>query len=76
VKTENKSVLAFYRQYEDERILVLSNLSGLERSVKLSLGKTTYSAIDLISGIPIENKSGNELDMVLAPYQYRWTLLE
>jgi maltose alpha-D-glucosyltransferase/alpha-amylase len=70
---ENTKVLAFIREYEDEKILVVTNLSKFSQVVQLDLSKYKDS-------IPIEIFSQNEFPPIgdlyymftLNPYDYYW----
>ncbi len=73
---QEKSVLAFYRGYEEQRILVISNLSGSVQPVQIALKEKLFStAVELTSGEPITATSGNAIKLVLKPYQYLWIQL-
>ena len=73
----NAQVLAFVREYEDERILVIANLSKYTQMVPLDLA-------DYAGSTPVELYSQNRLLEVkespyvvtLAPYAYYWLALE
>ena len=61
---ENPKVLAFFRSYEDETILVIINLSRFAQAVYLDL--SAYSGC-----VPVDLFSGNEFPQIKdSPYQF------
>ncbi len=72
----NSKVLAFIRRYEDEKILVVANLSRFSQFVELDLSKFK-------GNVPIEIFSGNEFPpigdlyymLTLTAYDYYWFLI-
>jgi len=69
----NKSILAYLRQYEDEEILILNNLSSEIQKFKLSLkGSRQVDLVELFhSGSPNQphmHRGG----FVLEPYGFSW----
>ncbi len=73
----NRKVLAFVRQYEDERILVVANLSRFAQGVELDLAKHQHT-------VPIEVFGRNHFPPVteqpyflsLGPYAFHWFHLQ
>jgi maltose alpha-D-glucosyltransferase/alpha-amylase len=60
------AIAAYQRNYRDETLLILQNLS--DQAVE---AKITHSGTDLLSGEPV---AGGALP--LAPFQYRWLLIQ
>jgi len=69
----NRKVLAFLRQYDDERILVVANLSRFSQGVELELQKFQGSVLLEIFGVsrfpPITQEP---YFLSLAPYSFYW----
>lgn len=73
---DSTAVLAYIRQYEDETILVVNNLSSSSQSVSLEL--TSFSGISpqgILSGASFPPVAGRPYVLALDPYQYLWLLL-
>ena len=74
---DNAKILAFTRTYEDETLLIISNLSRFSQSAEIELS-------DYHDAVPVELFSKNHFPAVgelpyhftLAPYAYQWFLLE
>jgi len=69
----NRKVLAFFRQFEDERILVVANLSRFSQGVELDLRKFQGSALWEVFGVsrfPPVTQAPYFLS--LAPYSFYW----
>ncbi len=69
----NRKVLAFFRQFEDERILVVANLSRFSQGVELELQKyqgSTPLEIFGVSRFPAVTQEPYFLS--LAPYSFYW----
>jgi maltose alpha-D-glucosyltransferase/alpha-amylase len=77
-ETGNLSVAAYWRVYEQERILVLNNLSAEQQTLQLTLPEPTRSywtpdcPQDLFTAKPVPLVQGKYLDIALHPFQYRW----
>jgi maltose alpha-D-glucosyltransferase/alpha-amylase len=70
---QNRKVLAFFRQYEDERILVVANLSRFSQGVELDLQKFQGSTLWEVFGVsrfPPVTQAPYFLS--LAPYSFYW----
>jgi maltose alpha-D-glucosyltransferase/alpha-amylase len=73
----NRKVLAFVRQYEDERVLVVANLSRFAQAVELDLSKHQNM-------VPVEVFGRNHFPAIidhpyflsLGPYGYHWFHLQ
>ena len=69
----NRKVLAFFRQFDDERILVVANLSRFSQGVELDLQKFQGAMLQEIFGVtrfpPITQEP---YFLSLAPYSFYW----
>jgi len=72
VECESLAVAAYLRQYQDERVLVVNNLSGKQQSVALKLPFGAARLEDLLGGQPLPVPEGGTLPLELKPYQYLW----
>ena len=70
---ENRKVLAFIRRYQDEVILVVTNLSRFAQPAELPLqrweGKTP---IELLGRVPFPRIGELPYFVTLAPYGFYW----
>jgi len=72
VECESLAVAAYLRQYQDERVLVVNNLSGKPQKVALKLPFGAAQLEDLLGGQPLPAAEGGTLLLELKPYQYLW----
>jgi maltose alpha-D-glucosyltransferase/alpha-amylase len=72
VECEALAVAAYLRQYQDERVLVVNNLSGKPQKVALKLPFGAAQLEDLLGGQPLPAAEGGTLLLELKPYQYLW----
>lgn len=73
---ESIAVLAYIRQYEDETILVVNNLSGSPQLVALELASFAGSSPrDILSGESLPPVADKPYILALDPYQYLWLRL-
>ncbi len=76
--TGNPSIAAYWRVYENERILVINNLAGEAQTVQVTLPAPSGSLWlsehpqDLLGAGPQPFVQGQDLLLGLEPYQYRW----
>ena len=77
LETENSSVLAILRKYEDEVILVLGNFSDQEQVVKVRTPEYLgCEKLELFTEIP-HGFSGDEFHRsLLGAYEYQWLLVK
>ena len=69
----NRKVLAFLRQFEDERILVVANLSRFSQGVELDLQKYQGATLSEIFGVTRFPAIPQEpYFLSLAPYSFYW----
>ncbi len=69
--SENTKILLFLREYKDERILVILNLSKNAQSADLDLSKYEgFNLQDVFSGISFPQISKSKYSMTFGPYGY------
>ncbi len=66
VDVGTKSVAAYLRTYQDERLLILNNITNEKQQVEIP-NKFPGSAVDIFTQEMIKIQ-----DLFLLPYQYRW----
>lgn len=70
---DRAQILAFWRSFESQRMLILHNLSGVASQFSFDLDSlSTCSFRDAFSGEEIEIRPGDLFQTELGPYQYRW----
>jgi len=70
---DTPAVAAYWRRYQDDRLLIVQNLSDTARQVQISLpGLETAGVQDILSGLPAVVVHSGRLDITLAPYGYHW----
>jgi maltose alpha-D-glucosyltransferase/alpha-amylase len=68
-----ESVAAYWREYGDQRLLVLNNLSASDQFVKLALPAGFYpDPFDLFTGLRHPLSAAGHLELSLGPFEYRW----
>jgi maltose alpha-D-glucosyltransferase / alpha-amylase len=73
---DNGRVLAFIREYEDERILVVANLSRYAQAVELDLADMHGVApIEMFGRTPFPRIGSTPYPVTLNPYAFYWFLL-
>lgn len=76
VLPEQKEVLAYIRQYEDDVILAVVNLSSRFQQTTLDLAEFRGSTVtDLFDRSPFPDVSGSPYPLTLAPRGYYWLQL-
>lgn len=71
-----KEVLAYIRSYQDERVLVVQNLSEHLQHVELDApGSNPLQLTELLTGRQLDILKGNKLVFDLKPFDYLWILL-
>jgi maltose alpha-D-glucosyltransferase/alpha-amylase len=74
---ENYRVLAFVRQYEDEAVLVVANLSRFVQYAQLDLGRWKgISPLELMGGSELPAIGEAPYLLTLSPYAFYWFSLE
>jgi maltose alpha-D-glucosyltransferase / alpha-amylase len=74
---ENRRVLAFFRVYENERILVLANLSHLVQYVELDLSAYDgLTPVEVFGRTPFPPIGELPYFLTLGPYAFYWFALE
>ncbi len=77
LSTENPKVLSFIRQYQDEHVLVVVNLSRLAQVVDLDLSRFSgYSPEEVFSKNKFPTIKEIPYILTLGPYDYYWFLLQ
>jgi maltose alpha-D-glucosyltransferase/alpha-amylase len=73
---ENPRVIAFVRQWEEERILVVANLSRFAQAVQLDLAEFQGTApIEMFGRTPFPRIGGAPYSITLGPHAFYWFLL-
>jgi maltose alpha-D-glucosyltransferase/alpha-amylase len=74
---KNVAVLAYLREYKDQSILVLNNLSATRQQVVLDLSDLAgQQLVDLLTAEVLARPASASLPVVLEGYGYRWLGLE
>ncbi|WP_455383154.1 maltose alpha-D-glucosyltransferase, partial [Salinispira pacifica] len=77
INSDNPKVLAFVRSYEDERILVVVNLSRFSQPVALELSEFDgYTPEEVVSGNEFPTIREEPYVLTLGFYDYYWFTLE
>ncbi len=73
---DNRKVLAFIRQYEEERILIVANLSRFPQAVELDLHKFQGEVlVEMFGGAEFPAITDKHYVLSLAPHAFYWFLL-
>ena len=73
---DNGRVLAFVREHEDERILVVANLSRFAQAVELDLADVQgVTPIEMFGRTPFPQVGATPYLVTLSPYAFYWFLL-
>ena len=74
---DNAKILAFTRTYEDETLLIISNLSRFSQSAEVDLSEYPEAVpVELFSKNRFPRVDERPYHFTLAPYAYQWFLLE
>ncbi len=74
---ENDHILAFFRQYDGDTILVIANLSRFVQPVELDLSEFEgWRPVELFGKVHFPEISGSAYPMTLGPHAFYWFLLE
>ena len=69
-------MLAFIREYEDERILIVANLSRYAQAVELDLGDMQgVTPVEMFGRTPFPTVGPGPYTVTLNPYAFYWFLL-
>ncbi len=69
----NTAVAAYLREYEDERFLILNNLSDQIQSAVIPIPRPRkIHPIDILTGRKLRPLQNNHLTIMLVPYRYLW----
>src|SRR5262249_20856261 len=73
---QNRRILAFFRQHEEERLLVVANLSRFVQYVELDLSKHEgLVPVELFGGTPFPRVAAAPYLLTLAPHSFYWFVL-
>jgi maltose alpha-D-glucosyltransferase/alpha-amylase len=72
LELSNRAVLAYVREYEGERILLLHNLASTGQETTLDLSGRVGRIVDLLSGEVWVSAASTTFPVALEPYGYRW----
>ena len=76
VECEPLAVAAYLRQYGDDRVLVINNLSGQRQAAALKLPFAAGQPMDLLGKQPLPPAQDSLVNLELGPYQYLWARFE
>src|SRR5690606_11793906 len=77
LQPENRKILAFIRRFEDERILVIANLSRFVQGVSLDLSEFAgMSLIEMFGRVEMPGVTENPYFLTLGPHSFYWFSLE
>lgn len=78
IYVDNPKVLAFTRQYEDETLLIVVNLSKYAQPAELELKQfTNYTPVEVFSKNPFPViKENSSYFFTLAPHSFHWFVLQ
>jgi len=76
VEPENEKVLAYWRAYQTQRVLVVANLSAEPQTVEFSLEIFHgHEPRDLLTDSVLPAIDGKPYELTLEPYAYHWLLI-
>ena len=74
---DNRKVLAFVREYNDERILVVANLSRFSQYVELDLSRfQNMAVVEVFGHSPFPNVGGEPYKLGIGPHGFFWFSIE
>jgi len=74
---ENRKVLSYLRRYENENILIVTNLSHLAQQTQLDLSEFTgWRPVDLFGRVEFAPITDGKYYFTLSPYAFYWFSLE
>jgi len=77
LSTNNESVLAYLRQYEDQTLLIINNLSSEAKQIHLDLKQFNFNKVfDLFFDDPPTIIASQDNSFELPGYGYRWFKLD
>jgi len=77
LKTENRKILVFFREHENELLLIIANLSRFSQYVELDLKKFNgYSVIEMFSGERFPSIGELPYFLTLGSHGYYWFALQ
>lgn len=72
---ENPQIASYFRVFEDEKILVLNNLSDKIQEETFQINLRPGKPIDLLSGRTLPVAENGVLELRLQPYAFLWLLI-
>ncbi|HEV2416177.1 MAG TPA: alpha-glucosidase C-terminal domain-containing protein, partial [Terriglobia bacterium] len=73
LKSENHQALAYIRELEQDKVLVVNNLSSSAQAVELDLGRFEgFIPIEMFGGNPFPRVNQRQYLLTLGPYQFFW----
>ncbi len=73
VDAQNDAVAAYNRIYDVDRILVVQNLAGVEKTARIELPQLVNAELtDLLTGRKFQAGPEGQLSITLEPYQFFW----
>ena len=77
IHPDNRRVLAFYRRYEDQVVLVVANLSRFTQAASLNLCSVRgLTPVEMFGKSELPPVGDNPYLMTMGPYEVYWFLLE
>lgn len=77
IKPDNRKILAFVRRYQDERLLIVANLSRFSQSAELDLSPYQGMVpVELFGRTPFQPVSNQPYLLTLGPHSFFWFSLE
>ncbi len=77
LQPDNRKILAFVRRYDDERILVIANLSRFVQGVNLDLSEFAgMSLIEMFGRVEMPGVNENPYFLTLGPHSFYWFSIE
>ena len=72
ISSDSHAVAAYLRSTQDEKVLIVNNLSGDSQTISLAVPGMAVDPVDLITGILYPHAKDKRLSLSLKPYQYLW----
>jgi len=69
---DNKAVAGFWREYDQDKILSLNNLSGVKQDVSVRIPGFSPQPIVLFGEAREWSHKGNRIHFMLSPYEFLW----
>jgi len=77
LQPDNPKVLAFLREHEDERVLVVANLSRFTQPATIDLAEFAgFTPVEMFGGAPFPQVRDAPYSFTLAPHSFVWLALQ